>query len=290
MKQISLTESCVFLQLSISRMGDKRGVSSEEIEVDADKDLVKVRKVIFKSNEFDRIKSLDSEVRRYVRSQCFPFENGLHLVPIKMVDMITEKLHVYHLMRNEYINDFVDVYPSLVIDANPKLRKLFNENDYRTDDIAEQFSMGWQFLMLTAPMGLEAVNSELLKQEQKKMQDRFQEAFEEARMLLRETCLNLVQHLRVSLESDAYGAAKRLSSSTVRHLQEFLNTFDLRNVTNDTELSRYISEARQLTEGIDPEALRTIDGLRNRVREELHAIEESITTTLVTQPTRRIRL
>jgi len=211
-------------------------------------------------------------------------------VPIKMVDMITEKLHVYHLMRNEYINDFVDVYPSLVIDANPKLRKLFNENDYRTDDIAEQFSMGWQFLMLTAPMGLEAVNSELLKQEQKKMQDRFQEAFEEARMLLRETCLNLVQHLRVSLESDAYGAAKRLSSSTVRHLQEFLNTFDLRNVTNDTELSRYISEARQLTEGIDPEALRTIDGLRNRVREELHAIEESITTTLVTQPTRRIRL
>jgi len=271
-------------------MGDKRGVSSDEIEVDADKDLVKVRKVIFKSSNFDRIKSLDSEIRRYVRSQCFPFENGLHLVPLKMVDLITDRLHSYFLKRQEYIEAFVAVYPSLVVDANPKLRKLFNENDYDMDDVASQFTMGWQFLMLTTPTTLESVNSEMFAQERRKMQERMQEAFEEARMLLRETCLNLIQHLRVSLESDAHGAAKRLSSSTVRHLQEFLNTFDLRNVTNDHELARFVKEARQLTDGVDADSLRSMDGLRHRLRAELTGIEEAITINLVTQPTRRIRV
>lgn len=79
MRTSDITKTCVFLQLNLSRLGDKRGVSSEDVEVDADKDTVKVRKVIFKSSSFDAIKSLDGEVRRYIRTQCFPFEPGIHL-------------------------------------------------------------------------------------------------------------------------------------------------------------------------------------------------------------------
>ena len=290
MKVVNLSESCVFLQLNLSRMGDKRGVSSEDIEVDADKDRVKVRKVIFKSGAFDAIKSLDSEIRRYVRAQAFPYESGMHLIPLRMVDPITTRLEAYHLKRLELIEHFVEVFPIIVEQAPAHLRALHNASDYTVDGVANQFSMSWQFMQLIAPNNLEQVSNDVFKQEKFKLQERMQEAYEEARMLLRETCLNLVSHLRLSLESDAHGAAKRLSSSTVTHLQEFLNNFELRNVTNDHELETYISQAKALTNGIDAEALRTMDGLRIRMRSELETIETQITRTLLVQPTRRIKV
>lgn len=289
MKTIKV-EPYAFLSINLSRMGDKRGVSSDDIEVDADKDRVKVRKVIFKSAAFDVIKSLDSEIRRYVRSQCFPYESGLHLIPMKLVDQINSRLVDYRCQRFELVANFANIYPTMMEENQPKLRKLHNENDYLTGvQVYDSFSMSWQFVQLSTPTDLESVSSEILKQERDKMQGRLNEAFEEARLLLRETCLNLVAHLRNSLENDAHGAPKRLASSTVRNLQEFLNNFNLRDITNDGELSELITQAKNLTNGIDAESLRTMDGLRARVRGELGLIEESITKTLIVEPTRRIR-
>jgi hypothetical protein len=290
MKQINISETCVFLQLSLSRMGDKRGVSSDEIEVDADKDLVKVRKVIFKSAAFDAIKSLDSEVRRYVRSQCFPYDAGLHLTPLLMVDSITARLHSYLRQRLLLVDHFGQVLPVLAENIAPRLRKLHNNRDYDLKNALSQFSMGWQFLMVTAPMNLESINSELARKEHRKMQERWADALEEARLLLRETCLNLVSHLRTSLENDAYGAPKRLSTSTVRNLQEFFDNFRLRDITDDQEMKELIDRGKSLLGGIDAESLRTADGLRARVRSELNEIEQAVTATLTTAPTRRIRV
>jgi hypothetical protein len=290
MKQVELNQVCVFLQISLSRMGDKRGVSSDEIEVDADKDLVKVRKVIFKSAAFDSIKSLDSEIRRYVRQQCFPYDAGLHLVPLAMEPIITARLENYLQRRLVLIDQFAQVFPSLAEAFESHLRKLHNKRDYDLDNIPNQFSMAWQYLMLTTPTTLESINSELFKKEQRKMQEKWGEALDDARMLLRETCLNLVSHLRSSLDSDAYGAPKRLVTSTVRNLQEFFDNFNLRNITDDRELTSLVGQGKQLLDGIDAESLRTMDGLRLRVRSELQSIEQSVTDTLMVQPTRRIKV
>jgi hypothetical protein len=290
MKEVKLSETCIFLQLSLARMGDKRGVSSDEIEVDADKDLVKVRKVIFKSASFDAIKSLDSEIRRYVRSQCFPYDAGLHLAALKMEPIITERLTNYLNRRVALVDTFAVVFPTLGQVAKDHLRKLHREEDYDFDDIRDQFSMGWQYLMLTTPTSMESINSERFKQEQRKMQARWSEALDDARLLLRETCLNLVSHLRTSLESDAYGAPKRLATSTVRNLQEFFENFNLRDITNDTELSQLVESGKRLVTGIDAESLRTMDGLRLRVKSELNEIEQAVTSTLMVAPTRRIKV
>src|ERR1700722_4094155 len=182
-----LTETCVFLQVSLSRMGDKRGVSSDEIEVDADKDLVKVRKVIFKSDAFNSIKSLDSEIRRYIRSQCFPYDAGLHLVALKMEPIITMRLVDYLRRREILIDHFCSIYPTLAESFQPHLRKLHDAHDYDVHNVRERFTMEWQYLMLTSPTNMESINSELFKKEQRKMQEKWVEALDDARMLLRET-------------------------------------------------------------------------------------------------------
>lgn len=288
-KTVETHKKIVFLQLGISRMGDKRGVSSEDFEVDADKELVTARKKIFKSPAFDRIKSLDGEIRRWVRSQCFPYETGLHIAALDMMPYLNERLNRYFLERSAYIDTFAAVFPTLAQDFSPKLRKLWRDKDYDIDDVASHFSMYWYFIELKTPDSLDRVSAEAFRTEKNKLEQRFAEAFEEARMILRETCLRLVTHLREQLGTDAYGAQKRLSSPTVMRLQEFVDTFSLRNITNDNELQIYVNQLKSLTRGIDAESLRTMDGLRARVRSELDAIESSLTEAVELAPTRRIR-
>lgn len=290
MKQINLPEVAVFLHLNLSRMGDKRGVSSEDIEVDADKDLVKVRKVIFKSAAFDAIKSLDSEIRRYARAQCFPYDQGLHIAPLKAVPFIIQQLEEYREKRLILVDMFAEIFPSLAETFRDHLRALHNGRDYDFDDIPSRFAMGWEFFMITTPTSLETVSSELMKQERNKMQNKWNEALEDARMLLRETCLNLVTHLRVSLQPDNFGAPKRLATSTVRNLQEFFERFNMRDITNDRELGTIVEQGKRLLKGVDAEGIREMDGLRMRIGSELMVIEEAINSTMIVEPTRRIKV
>jgi hypothetical protein len=289
-KQVNLQEVAVFLQLSLSRMGDKRGVNSEEIEVDADKDLVQVRKKIFKSTTFDAIKSHDSSIRRYVRSQCFPYDEGLHLCSLKMVNYIDHQLRIMLQKRISLVDNFVDVFPFLHEQIKDHLRALHKESDYEIHNIADRFTMGWQFLMLSTPTSLSSINGQILKDQQRNMQLKWDEALEDARMLLRETCLNLVTHLRDSLTNDAYGAPKRLSTSTVTSLREFFNNFNMRDITDDTQLAVLVNRGKNLLTGVDAESLRTMDELRARVRFELRDIEQAVTETLISTPTRRIKV
>lgn len=289
MEKIELREPVVFLQIGLSRMGDKRGISSDEIEVDADKDLVKARKVIFRSKAFDKIKSLDSEIRRYVRSQSFPYESGLHMVALRMSDHIDIQLNAYHNQRYQFITEFAEAWPEIKVEFPAKLRKLYEEKDYDVGDVASNFSMSWNFIKLIVPTELSEVSEKMLKDEQKKFRDRMDEAYEEARMILRETCFSLVSHLRESLEPDNYGAAKRISSSTVTKLQEFLRTFNLRDITNDLRLQTMTHELSQLLTGVEAESLRTLPGFRDRTRTELEIIEERLQEAITIAPTRRIK-
>lgn len=277
------------MQISLSRMGDKRGVSSDEIEVDADKDLVLVRKKIFKHAAFDRIKSLDSEIRRYVRDISFPFESGLHMVAKPTATIIDQKLQNYETMRYEFIDTFSRNWGDITKDFPEKLRKLWNANDYNVGDIRSNFSMHWNFIELRVPLELEQVNSELFKTEQRKWKQRMEEAYEEARMLLRETCLELVKHLNKSLEPDMYGAAKRISSSTVEKLKTFVNTFDLRNITNDHELQTMAKRIRELLGNVNADTIRNYTSYREDLHDELTGIEHQLEKATTVMPTRRIK-
>lgn len=283
-----ITKTCVFLKLTLSRLGDKRGVPSEQVEVDANKDLVKIRKIIFRSHRFDAIRSLDGEVRRYVRDICLPFEPGLHLVPLGIVEQIKTQLMNYYARRLELIASFVEIWPELMGEARPELRALFDEGDY-SKNVGDAFEMSWQFLMFTAPTELDSLNPKIFQEERAKMQARMQEAWEEARYVLRETCLGLVTHLREQLEPDVHGAPKRLSGSTVKHLWDFISSEPLRNVTGDRELAQYSEQMRALLNGVDRETLKEGDGLRARVRAELQKIETAITQSIETAPRRRIK-
>ena len=58
------------------------------------------------------------------------------------------------------------------------------------------------------------------------------------------------------------GKKKKLHKSAVEKLQTFLNTFDLRNVTDDTELQAEVAKLKLIMEGVDTDKIKESDNLK----------------------------
>lgn len=288
-----ITKNCMFLQLSMSRLGDKRGVSSDDIEVDADKDLVMVRKKLFKADQFNSIKTFDRQTKQHVKDIGFPYEKGFYLFPAVASDDLDEYLKERAKKREEVlVPAFAEIVPSLVDQTPKSLRALWKEEDYKKftpEGVTWEFSMSWLWMMFTAPMQLEGVSTEFAKRAARNWDQRLERAYEETRHMLREVFLGIITKLRDNLEPDAYGGHKRLSTSAIRDLREFIANCPIRNVTDDRQIAQWSAQVEKLI-GDDTEAFRENDGFRARVHGELTGIEKAISDSIEVAPKRRIKL
>jgi len=76
----------------------------------------------------------------------------------------------------------------------------------------------------------------------------------------------------------------------LQRVQEFLRTFDARNLTNDAELRAVVEQARYIFGQRTDEELRNSPAARTAIKIGFEDVRESLTKMLETKPTRRIRL
>lgn len=268
-----LARKTVFVKLRLGLAGNSRKVSSSQVEVDADLRLIRVSKTLLDSPELEAVRRLDGEVRRYLYSMCLPFEPGIHLLPIPLIETVDSKLREFQLKRQELVDLFLAAYPRLCQEAAARLRTLYNPLDYPPlDELRSAFTLSWQYVSYGVPEQLRAVSERMFREERDKAAERMAEAYTEVRQVLREAMVELVARLRDRLTDQADGTPQRLRESTVEKLREFLDTFDFRNVTNDQELKDQVERARGLLGGTSTDAIRNTAELRTRVREGMTAI------------------
>jgi hypothetical protein len=95
----AILENTVLLNLTISSPGNTRKVDTSHVEVDADRDMLKLSKELWKSSEYDAIKSLMGEARRWVQAKCLPAsftKGGFHILPLPLMEQVVEKLKELH--------------------------------------------------------------------------------------------------------------------------------------------------------------------------------------------------
>ena len=125
-----LARKTVFVKLHVGLLGNTRKVSSAQVEVDADKDSIHISKSLLDSPELEAIRRLDGEIRRYLYSICLPFEPGIHLLPIGLIEAADVKLGEVRAKREELVEAFLQAYPRLCAEAAGRLRTLYNPLDY----------------------------------------------------------------------------------------------------------------------------------------------------------------
>lgn len=285
-----LAQKTVCVKVRVGRIGNTRKVSNSQVEVDTDKSLIRVSKHLLDSKELRAIANFDGEVRRYLYDTCLPFEAGIHLCPLALLEQMEAKLREFAAAREALVQAFLSAYPVLCQEAAQRLRSLYNPSDYPPADyVAQQFTFAWQYISFGVPDQLRAISTKIWQDEREKAAQVMAEAGREIQQVLRAAMAELVKHMRDRLKDGPDGKPLRFKESTVSNLVEFLGTFDFRNVTDDVELKALVDRAREVLAGISADDLRTTADLRGKVQQGMADLAAELDTMIVKKPARKFR-
>lgn len=290
-KRANIAERTVCLSLTIRSIGNSRKVSSSQVEVDADKDLIRVSKQLLDSEELKAIKALDSEMRQYLYRMALPslFRAGVYMLPVEIVEMVDDSLQKFQQDRSALIDKLIEAYPALVRTAEERLRSTFAATDYPTAEaVRDSFSISWQYVAFDTPDKLKAISGALFRREREKAERQWVDATEEIRRVLRAQFASLVGHMSEKLKPGEDGKKRVFRDSMVSKLAEFLETVKFRNVTDDDELSTLVGRARDLLKGVSAKDLRDEEALRSSLQGGMDKIKSQLDQMVVEQPTRAI--
>ena len=283
-----LAQKTVCVKVRLGRLGNTRKVSSSQVEVDTDKSLIRVSKHLLDSPELRTIANFDGEVRRFLYDTCLPFEAGIHLCPLPLLESMEAKLRDFAARRSALVDAFLTSYPSLCHSAAVRLRSLYNPADYPPAEYVEQqFSLTWQYISFGVPDQLREISTKIWHDEREKAALVMAEAGREIQQVLRAAMAELVMHMRDRLKDGPDGKPLRFKESTVSNLVDFLGTFDFRNVTDDAELKTLVERARGLLSGVSTEDLRTTADVRTRVQNGMADLAAELATMVVKKPGRK---
>lgn len=277
-----LVKKTVFIKIQRARLGNSRKVSTSQVEVDTDKSLLRVSKRLFDCPEYKAISNFDAEISRYLESVCLPFEKGIHLCPLPLLQQVDTQLKEFSKKRPELVEAFLAVYPALCAQAPDRHRALHDLRDFLPiDQVRAAFSFSWRYPSFGVAEKLREIAPEVWDEERNKIAQLMTEAASEAQQVMRAAMAELVQHLADRLQTTEDGKPVRLHKTAISKLLEFLDTFDFRNITDDAELKRLAEEARALVEGVNIKDLKTTAQLRERVRTGMQEIASQLDSMLV---------
>lgn len=242
----TIVDKVVFVRLAFGVLGNTRKVTTEILNTDADKKLLKVQKELLDSPELDAIIKADGRIRAFLKDYCLPYDTGFLMLPNELIDIVAPELQTYaEVTRPALVEAFMTAYPQLCVDASKNLGSLHNPGDYAgINEVKSKFYFDYQYLSFSVPDV--AKYKGLAAKAEEQFQAKLEEASQAVTVLMRQTLLELVDHLKVALEPRGDGKPKRLFASTVDNIQEFMNTFKARNITNDKDLEKVVDDLQSL--------------------------------------------
>lgn len=292
-----LARKALHVRIKFEKLGNSRKVRTSQIDVrgetetsKTDKSLVRVSKKLLDSPELKAIGTADSEIKAYLELMCLPFDTGIRLVPIPAVEEVDKQLRIHAAKRALLVDAFMACYESEIERARTRLGPLYNSKDYPpAEEVRREFGFYYEFVSFGTPGVLADINPEIFAQEREKQAVALENAAAEIQQLMRATLADMVERLKVALTPTEDGKKRKLYDTAVTNLQEWLGTFNLRNVTDDRELSSLVEQARSLVNGVNVDSLRDVETLRLNVRQGMEEVAQKL-APLVTTRTRKMRL
>jgi hypothetical protein len=277
----NLTDKTVFLKLNFGRFGVTRQVAVE-IKSEAVESRFSHQKKLLVSPELKAITKADAEIRAKIDSLCLPYDVGIRFAPIASVEQINQILSEYKIARKDLINAFMNAYETQVQEAQGELKEFFSDSDYPlAHEIEAQFTFSYQFISFSVPGHLQNVAPSVFAAEKEKAHEMLMEAAAGISQALATTAHELVSNLADKLSSDEDGKKKKLHATAVTKLQEFLNGFDLRNVTDSVELKNEMDKLKEIMSGVDVDKIKHSDNLRIDLQAKFKEAAENIGNLVV---------
>lgn len=291
---VDLAKNSVMLTLRTGKVGNRRRVAkatvASEVEVDADKDAIGVNKELLDSPELAAIARHDRDTRRWLYGRSLPafgtLREGVYRVPLDLTDEVEDYLQDRQTKRRDLVGRFMPTYEVAVIEAQARLRALFNRQDYPAAAAIEAtFFMEWQYMMFGTPDNLSAT---LFKKERAKAAAVVNQEVDELRQVLRQSFADLMTHAADRLGVGQDGKKVVFRDTMVEGIAEFFQYFGSRNLVGDDELERLVWKAREVMGGVVASDLRDNVTLRTDVQRTFAEIKKTMDDNTMLAPIRRI--
>jgi hypothetical protein len=259
-------KGAVGFTLETSAWGNRRKADISQVTTDADKTRMRLSKELVSAEEYEKIKSFFGELRAWVYLRTVPsfFRKGFQLAGLRAVGEIEERMKKAQSELAALVDAFIAVYPLKIDEAKVALGSQFNQADYPSADVLRQmFDIEWNWVNFTTP---EELPAELREAEQAKMKKKFDDAGEQITEALRLGFQELIKHAAEKLQPSEDGKPRVWRDSMIGNIQEFIDTFQNRNITNDVELELLTAKAQEIMIGIDPKQLRKDEDVRKEAR------------------------
>lgn len=287
MNPTEIAKSTVVLQLEISVPSFKKKIDSKEVkrtDDDADSTMLHVHKDLIDRSaaEYTAITGAVSRLKnRWLRNRTVPckvLKGGMYGIPVTLVGEVDAGIQNF---INEEWRPLIEVlatkFETLKEEAQKRLGSHYDPSDYPgAEALKGKFKITVRWLSFNVPAALAELDKELFDRECQRAEAEWRQVSDDIRGALRESFAGLVEHLLDRLTPDEDGKPKKLHTTAVEQLQDFLSTFSARNLTNDAELAALAQRAQGIMRGVGVDQLRKQETTRARIVNGFSAMKEQL--------------
>jgi hypothetical protein len=243
------------------------------------KDAARVNKHLLAGrNELDVIQKHVGAVRTFVYENTLPWsDTGIRLLPTSKFMDFNDRMGKLEEEFVELVNDFVQVYPSLITAQAMALGDMFDRSEYPSaGEMAHKFSFRLNFMPVPkagdfrVDVGNEA-QEELQKKLAKLADERIELAMKDARERLKSHLERMMERLKVE-EVNGKVTKSRIHDSLVEGGLELCDVLKALNLTNDPVLEKARATLESVLRTVDVDDLRKHDSARVEVRTQVAEI------------------
>lgn len=287
----NLADKTMFLTLEFSRFGNSRQADVEVANTTADQKRFRHTKKLLESVELKAIEKADNALRHWLDAQLTVTRYGksTRIVGYEGIKAVFAACRTYQkLTRPALVQKFVDVYLQRVAESQAALGDQFDASQFPTvQQVEQEFAFDFQLLSFSTPESLKSYAPEIFEMEKEKKEQMFSLAVDDWKQGRRAILQGMVNHI-LDILTPEEGKKKRLQGKTITKLQEFLNTYDLNSVPDDSDLQSDVAKLKLLMAGVDIDKIKESDNLKVSLVEGLKQASGSI-ATLVTNTGRKFR-
>jgi hypothetical protein len=256
----------------------------------AEGDFLSARKKLLDTTHsaYKAVTAVRGRAVMFWKSQSLPFpEPGIRLIRQAQIDNFNEQMVIYRDELKDAVADLDDHYSELKATARRQLGELFNDADY-PPTLRGLFDLAWEFPNVSPPEYLMQLNPAIFEQEKTRIAARFEEAVRLAEQAFVSEFAGLVSHLCERLSTQVDGEKKVFRDTAVTNLVEFFNRFRNLNIHSNDQLDELVDQAQKFVRGVEPQALRANETLRQHVATQLSSVQAVLDGMLVDRPRRKI--
>jgi hypothetical protein len=240
------------------------------------KDAARVNKHLLAGRgELDTISKFVGNVRTYVYENTLPWsDTGIRLLPTARFMEFNDCMGKFEEEFTAIVNEFVQVYPSLITAQAMALGDMFNRNEYPSaGEMAHKFSFRLNYMPVPKAGDFRVdVGNEAQEELQKKLaqlaDERVEFAMQEARERLKSHLERMMERLKVE-EVNGKVVKGRIHDSLVEGGLELCGVLKSLNLTGDKDLEQARAKLEAVLRSVDAEDLRKHDSARVEVRTQV---------------------